>query len=66
MGVEPPRAPPHNAATMNELIPEERNMSALPHVAAVTALAAALFSPVASAAGYQIYAPDCELIYRST
>jgi hypothetical protein len=44
MGVEPPRAPPHNAATNFELIPEERNMPALPHVAAVAALAAALFS----------------------
>ena len=40
-------------------------MSALPHVAAVTALAAALFSPVASAACFLIYAPDGELIYRS-
>ena len=64
-GVEPPRTPPHNAATNFELIPEERNMPALPHVAAVAALAAALFSPVASAACYQIYAPDGELIYRS-
>lgn len=39
-------------------------MTALPYAVA-TALAAALFSPAASAACYYIYAADSELIYRS-
>lgn len=47
---------------------EEKNMSALrytPFAAAAATLAAALFSPAASAACYYIYAADSELIYRS-
>jgi hypothetical protein len=40
-------------------------MSALPYAAAAATLAAALFSPAASAACYYIYGPDTELIYRS-
>ncbi len=40
-------------------------MPALPYAAAAATLAAALFSPAASAACYYIYAADSELIYRS-
>ena len=40
-------------------------MPALPYAAAAAALAATLFSPVASAACYYSYAADSELIYRS-